>query len=238
MPIEESRSGAPIEDVQPDTGRFDLGPFPPGEWSLWVLLPNGPEQVLGPKRLGPNEIWDLGPTLVQLPGTLLVRFERDEGVASDPQLKLRVTQQGKSRACEFDCDGESARSKPLAPGEYEVRSSGSTAASDQVRFTIRPGERSELALRLRSGVVRNLRVVDAALDPAVRLAALVVRASDGRLVHNARVWVGDASPVAALTLPIGSYSLVATSGTGKRAEASLVVANLKPQEETVTLTLR
>jgi hypothetical protein len=64
-------SGTLVASVDAATGRFALGPYPPGKWTLRVFArPTSaspshfgrakPDLVLGPRTLGPSETWDLG----------------------------------------------------------------------------------------------------------------------------------------------------------------------------------
>jgi RNA polymerase sigma-70 factor (ECF subfamily) len=42
------------------SGRFELGPYPAGTWTLQLTAQGVPELSLGPKELGVGETWDLG----------------------------------------------------------------------------------------------------------------------------------------------------------------------------------
>lgn len=61
------RVGRVLSDAE---GGFELGPFPPGEWSLEVRVPSGafelPPTTLGPRTLAAGETWDCGE--LRLPG--------------------------------------------------------------------------------------------------------------------------------------------------------------------------
>jgi hypothetical protein len=234
---EAERGGGAIERVDPQNGRFELGPFPAGNWRLSLTVPSHPSTSFGPKKLAAGESWDLGTIRVLPTGTLAVALEPCPGLAADA-CKLGVIGSG-AGACEFVRRGEELVSTPLNPGEYSLRIEGPLVANRMVRFTIEPEVESRLRVRLEPGLARTVRVAEASPDPKLFSVAIVVRDGEGKPVYEGFVSRRDGklTELGLVLLP-GKHSLVATTRTGLRAEATLVVAADERVAEPVVLSLR
>jgi protocatechuate 3,4-dioxygenase beta subunit len=69
-PWESTYSNAPIRTIDAD-GRFDLGPYPAGTWTLVLQAQGVPELRLGPKELVYGATWDLGEIVLGAEGFAL-----------------------------------------------------------------------------------------------------------------------------------------------------------------------
>ncbi|MBL8898985.1 MAG: carboxypeptidase regulatory-like domain-containing protein [Planctomycetes bacterium] len=59
-PWKSDGNGSPVETADPKTGAFDLGPYPVGEYGLRIQAAGFSPLAIDPRKLEPNEIWDIG----------------------------------------------------------------------------------------------------------------------------------------------------------------------------------
>jgi RNA polymerase sigma-70 factor (ECF subfamily) len=243
-------SGGDLATVKEDTGRFELGPYPPGEWTLCVqpswpgglvsaFPPTQPQTWLGPKRLAANVTWDVGTVRLLPAGALAVTVEREPAVPEDSEVSLQVFAGSRLVRCEFTRAGDVWTSTPLSPGDYWLCVSGRAVASDRVPVEVPAAKQTRVPVRLRPGRPVVVRVLEGTPESGLRNAMLVVQDADGRIVHERLLaWRAGEPFEAALALGAGSWSLVVTTTTGERAEGRIDVHDLRSPPETLVLTLR
>lgn len=164
------------------TGRFELGPLVPGSYVLRVRAQGHVEHVLGPHRLAPEEIWDLGRVVLEPAGSLVVRALRPEGAALAAWFRVRrVGDDGSFDLGPVEAEGGSWRRAALAPGRYALEVAGNGVASARVPFELRAGEERVLDIPLRAGLVREIRVQTSAELGVTRVPLRVLDAA-GELV--------------------------------------------------------
>jgi hypothetical protein len=239
--------GAPVSDARlalfhprlsrgrvfhPDArGNFEIGPCPPGPWTLRVsspALPECPALVLGPRALGPEEVFDCG-TLVLARGARLVVEVPELAPGLEPEFSVPI-EGGWPVRLEREGAGRVWRSGPLAPGSHRLQLRGRGVATAQVAFEIRRGEEPRLALALVPGIALALRVQAPAsapdLPPRLRIVdatGATVLTEDLRLQTDAagRVHAGDYGTEVALAP--GLYRVEAWFEDGPRAAAELAL---------------
>lgn len=130
--------------------------------------------VSEPADLAPGESWDLGRIRPELPGRLVVRLERPDGVASLDGLRLRVLDPGSDGLPDYlDIVGETAHSGLYRPGSYRLEVFGHPFVNRETTFTIEEGLDTMLDLKLEVGArvtcrVRVARLADAAVPGPLR----------------------------------------------------------------------
>ena len=138
----------PIETADAD-GRFDLGPVPPGEYSVIARAP-GCAQMNGEwVTLVANASWDFGELHLKRGGTLAVHLA--DPAKAPAQLALEVLRADKTVAW-IRFENGAGSSDPLEPGEYELRpwvgGQRIEAAVAFPRVTVRAGEVNSVELEL------------------------------------------------------------------------------------------
>lgn len=235
--VSNGDGGAPILNPGPDGRRFELGPYPPGTFTLFIRAQGLPDVIVGPKELQSGETWDCG-TLVLVPGgTLVVRTresESAEGLVPDFSVH-----QGTVRLWnEMTRSGDAWRSDALPPGEFRLAVEGEGVAHWFVPFAIRSGETTTLEVALEPGAQRAVRV--SAPDGAGRLQPLLSIASEGgAVVVERHLWLRqDGSYGLEIWLAPGSYRVEVREPGGLHAEGALIIGDLAEAIEPLELELR
>lgn len=132
----------PLETVGTD-GRFDIGPTPPGEYTVFARAP-GYAQVNSERvTLVPNATWDFGELHLKRGGMIIVHVADSAKAAA--HFAFEVLREGQAVTWIRLEDG-AGRSDPLEPGEYEVRAWTENqrvdAAGAQSKVLVRAGESS------------------------------------------------------------------------------------------------
>ncbi len=148
--------GSPAETADPATGRVQLGPYPPGTYTLRLAAAGFPHIQLT-REVQPDEQWDLGE----------LRFERGGDVAvalvapSDAMLgKVHVSVQATAagaRAEDVPITNGQGRLGPLRAGDYTLRVRAPGAVPAVVPFTIVAGRETRLDVPLRAGIAVSVR---------------------------------------------------------------------------------
>jgi RNA polymerase sigma factor (sigma-70 family) len=207
------------EDVDAETGRFELGPFAPGEWSLNVSAPDFPNMRVGPQHVDPDGIWDVGDVTLARGGTLIVHLTREGGgELSPPQILLRSANGPTQR---MSVSGDRATSPPLAAGRCLVHVYGDESNAPQIAHCeIRAGETSELEVVLHNGQPVSFEIRGAT---GAHPLALQIQQPDGTYLQS--LWLEKPSSPAtwsARLLP-GHYLFAANAGE-MRAKGDFDVA--------------
>jgi RNA polymerase sigma factor (sigma-70 family) len=141
--------------VHPDSrdGTFEIGPLPPGEWTLQVdpLVADWAVTRVA-HVLAPAESWDAGKVLLGLGGTLVVRM-RSPGAAGPPGTPSGATAELRDfedRPVAWLTFAEDvAHTRPVAPGSYRLVLTGSVADFAPARpIVIAAGQETTLVIEL------------------------------------------------------------------------------------------
>jgi RNA polymerase sigma-70 factor (ECF subfamily) len=132
------------------TGRFELGPLVPGEWSVVARARGRADAETARVTLGPGASHDFGDVVLFRGGTLRVSLGRAAGApAVEPVL---VVASGGGSAMRLEVAGEEALSGPLAAGDYVLRvvaTPGCPFAASEWPFSIADGRETRLIVELR-----------------------------------------------------------------------------------------
>ncbi|MBL8801946.1 MAG: sigma-70 family RNA polymerase sigma factor [Planctomycetes bacterium] len=165
---------SPIEEVDPQSGRFDLGPFAPGQWGLVVSARGRPALRIPLRTLAAGELVELGDVVVTAGGTLAVALRGLLDTSGAP-VRVELDPLDGQFASNFEGPGPLVRSPQLAPGRYEARASTPNAASTTQTVEIVGGSESVLELELTPAAPWSATLVDAnskALDGWVSWTAV------------------------------------------------------------------
>ena len=139
---------APIETAGAD-GRFDLGPVPPGDYSVIARAPGCVQTSSEWVTLVANASWDFGELHLKRGGTIAVHLA--DPAKAPAQLAIEIVRAEQSVAW-IGIENGAGGSDPLEPGEYELRpwAGGQRieAAVAFPRITVRAGEVNSVELAL------------------------------------------------------------------------------------------
>lgn len=230
--LTQGNSGSPAETADAQ-GKFELGPYPPGEYQLALQADGYPGLQLGPRTLGPDENWDLGELRFARGGTLAVALVSDRA-GPLPELSLRIEASPGSRPARVDIQDGRGRSAPLAPGEHVLQIEGKDIASARVPFVIEAGVETRLDVRLLSGVPVEIGLQLPTGVVARKGIACVLTDANGNVVLRRSAWgSSDRVTLQGCLLP-GRYTFTAELD-GCRGEAAFDVAAPGPVKLQVEL---
>jgi hypothetical protein len=136
--------------VHPDAegGTFAIGPLPPGEWTLEVdAHAAGWGVARATRHLAADETWDVGALPLGEGGTLAVSLVR-EATSAPATLALEIRDAHGRTVDWLTLEGDDVRSRPLAPGEYEIVSlADATLEPARRSFAIVGGQETRVELR-------------------------------------------------------------------------------------------
>jgi len=158
-PYSPSISYSPIEQVDPQSGRFDLGPFAPGQWGLVISVRGRPALRIPLRKLAAGEIVELGDVVVTAGGTLALSFRGALDTNGAP-VRVELDPLDGQFASNFEGPGPVVRSPQLAPGRYEARASTPNAASTTQTVEIVGGSETVLELELAPAAIWSAKLVD------------------------------------------------------------------------------
>ncbi len=223
--LDSDNSGTPVETVDPQTGAFRLGPYPPGPYSLRLAATGYPTIRLR-RTLAPDATWDLGEVRFQPGGTLALHLVATDGVSVD---EVRVNLYG--------ADGEwltslpvaagTGRSEPLLPGDYTLVFTGEIAAQ-HVPFTIRAGVQTQLDVRVARGSKVTVNCAPPAGEPPRSIPVVVT--NDAGVVWRGSLWRRGEVFTTTLPLAAGTYTVRAQLGDLAAQQRVVITAAPAPVE--------
>jgi RNA polymerase sigma-70 factor (ECF subfamily) len=185
---------SPIDGCDGTTGRFELGPFRPGEWTLFVRAEGFADLRTETRRVNVGETWDLGDLVLERGGFVVVRFRGDLDGA---WAHLKAADERSHQL--HDAEGV-AHSTALAPGDYRLVTGGSEAAIEAREVEVRAGETLDVEVELRRGSAVRIAA------PADRVASLEgprLEVFDGRERSLADVDLGTPTAPDSVLLRLG-----------------------------------
>jgi hypothetical protein len=234
-PFMTGGNGSPAETVDPTTGAFRYGPYPPGEYSLNLSADGYPVIRLPWRKLGPDEVWDVGALRFEAGGALEVALIAASAAPTDAHLAIRDPQGNHVEQVEAR-DGMH-RAGPLRPGDYVLHVSGASIAAAAHPFVVRAGVTTRLDVPLQVGTPTTITcALPAGVEPA-HGAEVAVRDARGGIVARATAWQRAGRTTATFGLLPGSYRVEATKD-GCRGEAAFDVPAAAAAPVAVTVTLR
>ena len=228
LPWTSRAAGSSFETCDPRTGRFELGPYAPGDMKLLFRAPGRGMLVRGPRLLAVHETWDVGEVRLQREGRLRVRLVA-AGIEPAESIELSLD----PFLDPFEGTGDERLSPPLAPRSYVRRVSGGELENLALPLEIERGAETVLEVPLRRGW--RARVAVRAPESVFR-GHLRVQLPSGPFESILRRREGEHF-VAELRLAPGSHPVEATAGE-LSAAGTLVVEALDRAEPALVLALR
>jgi hypothetical protein len=137
---------SPIETADA-AGRFDLGPVPPGEYSIRIDAKGYAAHQSEKVTLAANANWDFGDLTLKRGGTVAVQLAH----ASGKQVAIEL-RRGAATMGWIGVQEGSGRSAALEPGEYELAAWVDNEAvllpAGNLHVSVRAGEESRVELTL------------------------------------------------------------------------------------------
>ena len=219
----------PYRFADPETGRFRVGPLPPGDWEVTISAKGLPPVSLGRRRLEAGDEVDLGVIALREGGTVEARIRREDGKPLNRPWGEVLAGDG-AVAAQFHSEGGVGRAGPVAPGSYLLRVEETVSAEETllalVPVEVRAGERTSVDVTLLLVGRRSFRARTADGGEPEGKVRLRVRDAGGRWVRTF-TWNLPTS----LPLPSGSYVVEAETEGGLRGEASFAVGGPGGGEE-------
>jgi RNA polymerase sigma factor (sigma-70 family) len=160
LPVTMVRIGvSPLFDATTDgQGRFRFGPFPPARYRVMLnASPACPQTELGEHELTPNHTLDLGTIRLPACGFANALVARDDGAPAGGHCMI-LDPQGAMVAGGALVEGH-CRAGPLKPGSYVLAIPwDARSAPCRKAFEITEGRDTQIALTVRGGVVRKVRL--------------------------------------------------------------------------------
>ena len=211
-----------------ESGRFRLGPLPPGTYLFSFVRKNETERLLGPLELAADEERDLGVVQIEPKGRLELRLHRENGVPFNKGFSVGLLDGNGFISVATTDDGELFVDPAMFPGTYRLQSAGDCIATNPSPIEIRSGQTTRMEKTLSPGSVReiNFRIPESELTPnrihvVVRDKTDFVVERDCRMERSNGPYSGTYGLVAAF-LP-GHYTYEVTGVEGFHASGAFDV---------------
>jgi hypothetical protein len=229
IPSRKEFHTSPILASDVDTGTFDFGPYPPGEWMVLVKAIGFADLRTERRNVAPGETLDFGDLVLQRGGVVVANVRRDASTASSkPWLEL-TNEHGRNDW--LNLDGDVARSGPLEPGHYHLSISGGGVALAAQELDVRAGDETRIDIALRRGIDVRLRCVDADDHAIERDVKLDISDAHGRLIQSQ---VGPSTGGASWSARFvaGSYHVSASDDAGHTGALDIVIVDGAADDQT------
>ncbi len=186
-----------------ESGRFRLGPLPPGQYFFRFDRQNQTERELGPLELAADEERDLCDVQVEPKGRLELRLHRENGIPFDKGIAVWLfNERGYVSLAETD-DGVLFVDPAMFPGTYRLEGCADAVAPTPILIDIRSGQTTRMETTLPSGSVREIgfRMPESELTPN-KMHVVIRGKSDFVLERDC--WMERAA-----TPYLGTYGLMA-----------------------------
>ncbi|MEW6744526.1 MAG: hypothetical protein AB1486_17365 [Planctomycetota bacterium] len=224
--------------VDPQTGRFRLGPFPPGRYEVGGFAPGFAKVVFEEVTLESHETLDIGIHYLLAPSRLTATLRRTDGKPRG-KVWLQVRNLDRHGPYFIEREGESARSNPLPLGRYSLWVRGQEIASRDIPFTIEPERDTHLDVILEAGVQCSIRCLEPPNVKPARGIYLRVRNAEGALLFvDTSPRQGDGELRGYAQLAPGTYTIKAETDTGLKGNATITIPDLVPPEGPFVITLQ
>jgi RNA polymerase sigma factor (sigma-70 family) len=230
--IDAATPGSPLFTSEGD-GRFEYGPVPPGEYSLFVRVEGHPSERIGPRNAVANTPLDFGDVTIAAGQRLEVAVIRPPAFAN-AQLDFRVRRAGDAGRDSVEWTSPTIGvSDLLPPGTHHLLVAGEGVAAQAIEFTIELGRDARLTVTLEAGLSRALVLADS-LASTRPFRATITR-EDGAIVGD--TWFQRAEPAALhaaqVSLATGRYVLTHRAGPGAESRLPFEVTLEGPTQITL-----
>jgi RNA polymerase sigma-70 factor (ECF subfamily) len=206
-------NGGTIVRNDAESGRFEIGPFAPGEWRLRICAPGLACGTLGPNRVEPDGVWDVGDVVLKRGASLTVRLSRKDGrELTVPRMSIRTTD---GHAFRIDGTGDRAVSEPLNAGHYSLHFEGDGeghTSPDTIAFDMNDAEPQELQVVLHEGRRVTFEMRGATIPESDVIELEVVKGT-GEAVATLRVPANAPAEKRVVWLSVGHYAFSAHAST-------------------------
>ncbi len=220
-PLLSGANLSPIESIDIETGRFELGPYPPGRWRMRAHAPGFADLTSEERTLEADATWDLGDLVMQRGGTVVVDWHREEGVETGEPALMLMSPSGAHEW--FEYVDEVARSRPLLPGGYTLIIGGKGIALAAEPVEVQEGEETRLSINLKRGYPVRLTFAGADDRPLEESIEFTLRDAAGRTLSASTLAYGLTPLEWSTDLLPGRYRFRAWTTTGRSGELELVV---------------
>ena len=203
----QGRGGGQGIEATGNDGRFELGPYPPGTWSLHVRHLEHPEYRSERRELGADATWDVG-TITLPQGGTAVLHQLGPTISGARFFAVGEDQPGNWT---FGDHAGQLRSSVLAAGRYHVAVGGPGVAAQAVPFTIRAGEETKVEVQLQAGTTQRC---ECELPSGAKVPSVTLRFRRGE-TYCGRAWAGarpDQPTATEVWLAPGEYTVTAEAG--------------------------
>lgn len=165
---------------EPDTdGRFDLGPYPPGDYAM-IVRASGWASVCTPWRtLGPGGVADFGTIRLEQGGALSVQLV-GEATSESAWFRLYDDQRISIGGARFVRGTGVAGGLP--GGRYELQVAGAGIAAERLPVTIQAGQQTRIDVAGRRGAPVAVTIGVAGVERVPRRVDLMIVDARGRTV--------------------------------------------------------
>lgn len=207
--------------VRPDseTGRFEFGPTPPGEYAITVLRGRAPLGGASPRHVAAGRVLDFGDILLQKPCSLLV-VAHDANGARVRDLTVHARTPGRDRFGRL-------RGKPVSRGflveglpklDLELLVNGRDIAPTRRRVSLAAGMTTRVDVQGEAATICAFSPTGAG-PPNLVFATLTVRDASGEVALIGRVGVTKGATPLRRGLVPGTYEIELRVGTEIRTQA-------------------
>ena len=219
--------GRQQENVDPETGRFEIGPLVPGYWELQVQSADYPMLPLDAVELAADERLDLGLLQLGRGGTISVSWNTPEGARLPPSLSAYAVRGSGRARYELPNENQSGRRAPLlAPGMWRVGLRGTDWYAPEVEVQVVSDQEATVVLELEpacSGWVEFALPEEASFHQ-IRGE---LRDESGALVQEWSIpsfALGDDRRMSITGLPAGTYDVALETDSELRGTGSIVLS--------------
>jgi hypothetical protein len=234
-PFKKGGNGSPADTNDATTGAFDLGPYPPGDYSLRLAADGFPTVNFPLRTVGPDAVWDVGTVQMQRGGFAAVTLLHPEGQPL-PALSLYLYESNGAHRSQLELQDGRGQSGPLVPGDYLLQVSVRDMACLQQPFSIRAGVTTPVDVVLQRGAAVEIEVALPATATPASIDVVVSNAA-GAVVMRGTAWSRSGPSKLSISLLPGSYR-IAASTAGAAGDTTLEVTAAGPNRARVALSLR
>lgn len=221
--IRNGENGGPFVLFDAESGEFEAGPWPPGNYRLALVGQNYPRATLATFELVRGEHRDLGLLLVESPGSLELKAVGANGAGIAEARVLVLDRSGDMQEW-GGFEGEQGLSLDLVPGSYLVRVSSRESGAAHTTVEVFSGETTRVQLTLDATTALALEIPLPPEDAGERVLVTVrVVDEEGWTVARQRFTVSEQERTLKIHLAHGSYLIRASTLDGRTAEASVLV---------------
>jgi RNA polymerase sigma-70 factor (ECF subfamily) len=214
-------NGSPAETADPSTGAFHYGPYPPGEYRLYLQADGYPAILLPWRKLDPDDIWDVGTLNFQKGGSVWVNVLGAEMLPD--RCRFSIADSAGTEVERLDVKDGVGHAGPFVPGNYFVQVWGEGIACKLQPFEVRTGVEIRVDVQVQRGVAVEIECPSPEHAPRDDEGVQVlITGKAGSVVMRGTAWSADGPPKLSVCLLPGEYRIEA-SDAGLHGNGSISV---------------